>query len=161
MKSLSTFVNEELIKVTKKYDINISVDTLENSGMFCGGYPYSIDGVGYNTRSEFISALQSAKELQMEGVKEVEINFLIRIDDPILQKASTQQNNIYRLTVLNVYHGNGRLKRTEVYIRDFGDTVDSEVKAKIVKSVKQQYESITGLKTKYTDKEWQTYKRDW
>lgn len=155
MKSLSTFINEELITVTKKYNINASVETFENSDVVVWWTPYIIDNSTYKNRQDFQQALNTYKELKMEGVKEVEIGFIIRIDDPI---ASTKDKTTVCVYVLNVYN-NGSLKRTEMYTKEYlGSQIDEDVEAKVIKSLKQQYESITGLKTKFTSKHLSSYK---
>ena len=159
MKTLSTYINEELISVTKKYYINASVETFDNTDMIVWGIPYRIDDNEHKFRQDFVFELDTHKQLKMAGVKEVEIGFVIQIEDTSKMNISNDDENIMFVYVLNIYN-NGVLKFTDIYLKNyFGPALDEEVEAKIIKSVKHQYEDITGLKTKYTSKRLSTYRR--
>lgn len=158
MRPLSTYINEELISVTKKYYITASVETLDNTDAVVWGIPYRIDGNEYKFRQEFVFGLNTHKQLKMADVKEVEIGFIIQIEDTSKINTSNDNENAMLVYVLNIYN-NGILKGTEIYSKDyFGPALDEEIEAKIVKSVKQQYEDITGLKTKYSSKKLGRYR---
>lgn len=157
MKTLSTYINEELVSVTKKYYITASVETFDNSNMVVWGTPYRIDGNEHKFRQEFVFELATHKQLKMDGVKEVEIGFIIKIEDTSKTNTSDEDNTLF-VYVLNIYN-NGSLKGTEIYLKNyFGPALDEEIEAKILKSVKKQYEDITGLKTKYSSKKLSRYR---
>ena len=159
MKTLSTYINEELVSVVKKYYINASVETFDNTDVVIWGAPYRIDGNEYKFRQEFVFELTTHKQLNMDGVKEVEIGFVVTIEDTSKIDHSNDENkNNFIVYVLNIYN-NKSLKYTDIYLKDYlGPKLDEEIEAKIVKSVKQQYEDITGLKTKYSLKKLDRYR---